>query len=528
MIRAFFLILVIVCCFAVNDAMSQISPGDLSDAHAHLEGISNCTKCHELGKKVLNSKCLDCHKELNERITANAGFHVSSEVKTKSCIKCHSDHHGRKFEMIRFDKDKFDHQLTGYKLEGAHVKQSCADCHKPENIENIKIREKKSTFLGLSTSCNKCHEDVHQNTLSVACNECHDFEAFKPASYFDHKDTDFTLKGKHKEVECIECHELGIKNNETFQFFAGTAFTNCTSCHTDVHDNKFGQNCTKCHSEQSFHSIKGLNNFDHSVTKFPLAGKHRNVSCKTCHKGKYTDPLQHKYCIDCHDDFHKGQFVDKGNIRDCADCHNINGFNESSFTIEQHGTTAFALEGAHIATPCFACHKKSGQWQFKNIGKSCIDCHNDIHENYISEQYYPDASCRSCHEVDIWNNISFNHSLTDFELEGAHQDQSCRSCHFFETEAKVEQRFSNLSSECLLCHVDVHWKQFDEYGATGCLNCHDFEAWIIINFDHSKTKFTLDGAHSEVTCLECHKEVFEQNVSYINYKIEDYRCEACH
>jgi len=40
----------------------QISPGDLSNAHKDLEGMSNCTKCHALGEKVENNKCLDCHK----------------------------------------------------------------------------------------------------------------------------------------------------------------------------------------------------------------------------------------------------------------------------------------------------------------------------------------------------------------------------------------------------------------------------------------------------------------------------------
>jgi uncharacterized paraquat-inducible protein A len=43
---------------------SQISPGELSAAHAGLEGMSNCTRCHAMGKAIANHKCLDCHQEL--------------------------------------------------------------------------------------------------------------------------------------------------------------------------------------------------------------------------------------------------------------------------------------------------------------------------------------------------------------------------------------------------------------------------------------------------------------------------------
>ena len=40
------------------DLSAQLSPGDLANAHKNLEGLENCTKCHEIGKKVLPEKCL--------------------------------------------------------------------------------------------------------------------------------------------------------------------------------------------------------------------------------------------------------------------------------------------------------------------------------------------------------------------------------------------------------------------------------------------------------------------------------------
>lgn len=35
---------------------AQLSPGELSKPHSKLEGLSNCTKCHELGEQVKKRK----------------------------------------------------------------------------------------------------------------------------------------------------------------------------------------------------------------------------------------------------------------------------------------------------------------------------------------------------------------------------------------------------------------------------------------------------------------------------------------
>ncbi|HSG67212.1 MAG TPA: cytochrome c3 family protein, partial [Bacteroidales bacterium] len=86
-----------------NYAYSQLSPGDLAAVHAHLEGTTNCTQCHVLGDKVSNEKCLDCHREIKARIDQNKGYHSSGEVSGKDCFECHNDHHGRNFQIIRFD-----------------------------------------------------------------------------------------------------------------------------------------------------------------------------------------------------------------------------------------------------------------------------------------------------------------------------------------------------------------------------------------------------------------------------------------
>jgi len=507
----------------------QISPGPLAEVHAHLEGLANCTKCHTIGSKVTNDKCLDCHTLLKERIREGKGYHVSAEVKGKACYTCHNDHHGRNFQIIRFEEDKFDHRLAGYILEGSHAQAACRDCHKKEFIVSETARGKKFTFLGLSTRCAACHTDYHQGTLSQACEDCHDITKFRPAPRFDHQRTSFPLQGKHLEVQCSECHTSGIRNGKEFTAYADVPHSKCTDCHKDPHEDRFGQNCEDCHSVFSFHAIKGMESFDHRRTAFPLEGKHAKVSCRDCHKGKLTDPLPYKHCTDCHKDYHEGQFTRNGNSPDCSECHDVNGFSPSSYSIDQHAQTIFPLEGAHLATPCFACHKKSEKWQFREIGIACRDCHEDIHAPRISPKYYPDANCLSCHSVNSWMEISFDHGLTDFPLTGAHTKPSCRACHFQATvEGRTTQVFRDLSMACQDCHEDPHYEQFNVDGKSDCGTCHEALDWKARLFDHNKTRFPLTGKHKEVACHRCHPKIIRDGITFVQYKFEDIRCENCH
>ncbi|MCK5470400.1 MAG: cytochrome c family protein [Cyclobacteriaceae bacterium] len=516
--------------FVAINANAQISPGDLSNAHAELEGIMNCTECHILGGKISNDKCLDCHKELKSRIDQKKGFHTSDEVNNKDCASCHSDHHGRKFEMIRFNEDDFEHQLTGYDLTGQHKKIDCRECHKPDLIKNVDLKKNTNTFLGLEQECLSCHEDIHQKTLSQDCASCHTTEAFSPPGNFNHNKADFALVGQHRDVACIECHRMEKRNGKDFQRFVDIEFQNCTACHEDVHDNKFGRNCTECHSEESFKVASSLRNFNHQMTGFELQGKHRSVDCKKCHVANFTSPLPHNTCASCHQDYHEMQFAINRASPDCAECHTVNGFSGSLYTIDNHNESRFPLEEAHLATPCFACHKKEEKWSFRKIGERCVDCHQDVHEGYIDEKYYPDQSCESCHSVTRWQENRFDHSLTSFELLGAHATQECLVCHGVDNgkDGNKYENFQNISMECAACHNDVHQQQFERGGVTNCNECHEFESWGSMDFDHNKTAFKLDGKHVEVDCTACHKKIEEEGEIFVLYKIKKIECIDCH
>ena len=522
---------VFVLLFIFSRTFAQLSPGELSNAHAHLEGLSNCTKCHVLGEKETTPKCLECHKEIQLLINNSKGYHSSEDVKGNDCANCHGEHYGRDFKLIDLEEEYFEHSITGYKLEGKHGKIECKDCHKKEFIQN-NISQKKSgnTYLGLGTTCLSCHDDYHQNTFSEDCKTCHNQEAFKPAPGFNHAETKFPLIGKHQSVSCEKCHKIEARNGKPFQQFSGIPFSTCSNCHEDVHKNRFGNDCRKCHNEFSFHEVKQLGSFNHDKTDFSLKGKHQNVDCKKCHKtGSYTRPLSHSRCLNCHVDYHEKQLERNGITPDCIECHSVDGFSPSSYGIEQHNRSGFKLESAHLATPCFVCHKKEEKWDFGISGDQCTDCHKNIHEKYMDMKYIPNGDCKTCHSISTWNKVTFNHNITDFKLIGKHTQVTCKECHFRQiTDKETVQQYTWEIQECTNCHTDAHFGQFAINGVTTCERCHTNNGWEAEKFNHNSARFKLDGKHKDLACALCHKSNSDINKKYVVYKFEDITCASCH
>ncbi len=507
---------------------AQISPGELTTAHASLEGLSNCTKCHVLGDKVTDQKCLDCHKEIGALINEKRGYHNSAEVKNKECINCHGDHFGRNFQIVKFDEKKFDHSKSGYELKAAHDEIKCGDCHTSKNIFNPELKKRKKTFLGLEQKCISCHEDYHQKTLGDDCGSCHLTEDFKKAELFDHNKTKFKLAGAHLKTDCNDCHKLEKRNGKDFRIFKGVHFASCEDCHRDVHNGKFGKDCAKCHSVVSFKQINE-SQFDHSKTNYPLIGLHKQVECKDCHKEKVTAKLKFTNCSDCHKDYHKSEFTVNGQIKKCDDCHNEFGFTPSTYTIEKHQASRFPLAGAHFAIPCRDCHydAKLDVHKFRFEKMDCIVCHKNVHGDELRTELFNVNLCEECHSTENWKQINFKHERTNFKLIGKHEKIPCNDCHLSKDEAK-QYLFKSVKKSCNDCHTDAHNNQFLVEGKTDCARCHDSYSWYIEKFDHDKSRFKLDGAHSRVECAKCHRAEFVNDKKIIDYKFEDISCISCH
>ncbi|MCF6269184.1 MAG: cytochrome C [Melioribacteraceae bacterium] len=505
----------------------QISPGELSEAHKNLEGMSNCTKCHVLGASVENFKCLDCHTEVDDLLKSNRGYHSSSGVKGKDCFECHGEHFGRDFDVIRFDEKKFDHSQTKFELTGKHSEIECSKCHTAKYIKIEKLKKRKKTFHGLELSCVSCHSDFHQGTLaSNNCLDCHSTDAWRPAPLFSHETAKFKLDGAHQKVGCEKCHVKELIDDKEFQKFTGLKFDNCTNCHADIHKGKFGINCVECHTLNSFAVVKNLNAFDHTRTNYRLIGKHATVTCNRCHTKGIRAKLQHEKCVDCHNDFHKGDFVKDGAVEDCSKCHNEYGFTPAYFTIEQHNTKEFKLTGGHFAVPCNECHFVDSNWKFKFQDSGCETCHANIHKSSLVFDNKMLVNCETCHSTDKWSSTSFDHNKTKFELVGKHVDIACAKCHF--SDINLPHQFVTVSPNCESCHVDIHNGQFVAKYKNNCSECHTPTNWLVENFDHSKARFIIDGAHKNVKCSECHKIKTKEGKKIIQYIFEDISCKNCH
>ncbi len=536
----------------VSIAFAQLSPGDLHKSHAHLEGVENCTKCHERGKKLNPKNCLTCHTILKERIENKKGLHANKEF--RQCETCHIDHHGRDYDLIFWDgkKDDFDHSKTGFEHEGKHKELKCAKCHNPENIANPqKLKDKKKdlkrTFLGLDKKCLSCHNDEHRGQVDNKCLSCHNMQGWKPAPGFDHGKTKFKLTGKHQKVKCESCHKPVTDNkfsdDKSFLKFSGLKFNSCNSCHKDVHNTKFGANCATCHNTSGWQNYS-RKNFNHEKTKFPLKGLHKNVECEKCHKlGKPLKIKKFSSCNNCHSDEHKGQFLGRAQKGACEECHTVKGFVPSTFTTKMHAKCDYPLQGSHLAVPCFACHKKiafssrgtkTTQFTFKST--QCATCHDDVHKGQtksISQVKALPAGkdmCQVCHQVESWSKINFDHDATQFVLTGGHKNTDCASCHKKEGKWAAFWAFKDLDSNCISCHKDQHQGQFKTRDdKIDCAKCHSPVDWFAEKFDHEKnTKFSLKGAHQFVECKDCHKNETKSGMEFVRYKPLERKCESCH
>ncbi|MCA9736992.1 MAG: cytochrome c3 family protein [Gemmatimonadetes bacterium] len=466
-----------------------ISPGKLTEAHASLEGIRNCTQCHELRQKgVAAGLCLQCHTPLAGRIERDQGFHA--RVDADDCASCHKEHAGREADIVRFDRDAFAHERdVGYALAGAHGTLECAQCHNRDAVADPAVRRFKAargagldrTFLGLETGCVSCHreDDPHDGQFGGrACTDCHGQDTWEEAQGFDHDDARFRLTGLHRSVDCAGCHAaLTGRPNPGRLRFRPLAFASCLDCHDDNHDGAMGADCTACHGTQGWDRIsrQGFEgDFDHASTGFPLEAAHAALTCQSCHApepgaqdrlrirfaprtrmASYPRPLVQQACESCHVDRHGTEFAAGGGGTDCTGCHDQAAWLPTRFDLFRHDAeTVFPLEGAHRAVDCAGCHTldpAAPHLRFDLDARECVDCHaaDDPHQGQFTGR-----ACTECHEVTSFGVRSFDHGRTGYALDGAHEGVPCAGCHAQEPapDGSMFIRFRPLGTECRACH----------------------------------------------------------------------------
>ncbi len=173
---------------------------------------------------------------------------------------------------------------------------------------------------------------------------------------------------------------------------------------------------------------------------------------------------------------------------------------------------------------CSQCHDRSDSSRQTRL---CLDCHKEIAADINTKTHLhgklPGISasqCRACHSEHLGRNGDivklnpgqFDHSLTEFALQGAHSLLDCASCH------RPGQAYRKTSPAC----VDCHQKEEPHAGRLGrdCGACHDSSHWRTVKFDHDATSFALHDRHVDVPCAGCHLAE--------HYKDTPSRCVSCH
>lgn len=572
-------------------------------AGKHLE--LGCAKCHanadvavlQAGEprfQGLAQDCASCHEDPHQGRM------------TRACADCHGQ--SEPFTQVA----AFDHGGV-FDGRGAHARAACVDCHPRDGAYSVEAQASAKSPPP-ARGCEQCHASPHAPDFIAAsaaqlaqpagstCGACHDpaggaFRDARPPRGIDwHAASGFALSAPHAELACASCHTSALTDGadagEALGFaqrHPGRSADDCAACHADPHAGQFAAsrlgsgNCLDCHQRTHFAPSR-IDANAHARSAFALEGAHVRLDCGQCHVADASlagEALRFvgtpQACAACHEDPHGEQFA--GNplaAQGCVGCHDQDSFVPSSFGREQHARTSFALDGAHAATACGACHLKdparpSSSARFTETPTACAGCHADSHQGRFSDPSllaeFPalvERGCAACHDTQSFAHGArerFDHaSLAGFVVDGAHARAGCESCHAPSAQADASgRRFGRVAAlfrgpvgECATCHADVHGGSFDRVDspqsvrasrasarAPTCDRCHTserFDSPEARAFDHGAwTAFALEGAHRRMGCESCHPKLPAPTADGRSFaRVEQLfrgpyaRCSACH
>ena len=323
----------------------------------------------------------------------------------------------------------------------------------------------------------------------------------------------------HAQIpECKACHSAPWERD--------TMADRCLACHTDIAEQMLNVAqlhgaisqkdpslaCRDCHFEHRGATASltdmGDNVFPHEELGYSLKGhqltsKNEAFVCSDCH-GEDISAFASESCQTCHSEidiaFTQAHLLSFGT--ECLACHDgVDRYGDDF----NHNTFNFQLVGSHTVATCTGCHLDARSIvDLQSAPQDCYSCHfqQDEHQGQFGTQ------CEACHTPDNWDAVSFDHSLSDFPLTGAHITVNCESCH-------VNNTFVGTQSACVSCHAEPveHLGQF----GTDCEACHSTTAWTPATFNGDHTFPLNHGEQGQVSCATCHPT---------NYTT--YTCYGCH
>ena len=159
----------------------------LTGAHLNVD----CAQCHQGGSfKGTPTECYACHKVDDNH---NGRFGTS-------CDACHS--------TTAWKPATFDHNLSTFRLTGAHANLACEKCH-------------SKGFAGTPAFCAGCHADpsFHKGMFGNNCSSCHNTSNWNASYKGPHPSFGDEGGINHGGASCRDCHTVNL------------ATATCTKCH---------------------------------------------------------------------------------------------------------------------------------------------------------------------------------------------------------------------------------------------------------------------------------------------------------
>jgi len=472
-----------------------------------LEGkhaATDCKGCHKTSNKQglktfmgLDRLCGSCHKKDQP--------HGFERRELLACERCH----GESVWKPAKSSMEFDHNKkadASMPLEGSHADVSCAKCH-PKALFNLATKK--------PDDCGNCHDSPHKGHLFGVkdCSWCHSptFRALDKFRFDHDRRTKFPLDGAHKKQTCYGCHTKAMGERKPDR--------SCESCHAkdSHHQDRFAEfgkppKCGACHPSTSWEPTV----YDHDKqTRFPLTGRHSEVACRACHRGKTPADFERfdakrVGCMGCHQ--HKNVHKEDPSRRDdklCLGCHKTAGevqMSKKAVDIYHGPRSRFPLVKGHKFVKCVQCHPK----ETKNTPMECgVRCHEDsLHKGTLGD------TCSRCHSPGMWEAVRFDHTEdTDWPLKGMHKKvPQCEDCH---AQRKYDGTPKNCSAEGCHAKDDAHKGRL----GTTCEKCHRETGENVFNHN-TMSRYKLDGKHLEVRCSDCHPSM--------TFKPRPVSCYGCH
>ncbi len=265
-------------CHSPMVPFAQARAADVDHSAFPLEGRHRtvaCRECHERRRyDPQNPRCVDCHAQDD----------VHRGRLGKDCGQCHRPEPGA---------PKFQHDtMTGFPLDGAHRRVSCARCHqgrsgaaRPRTLAEWRATPTPALDLGFPVAgkrCQSCHADPHRGYAEGDCARCHTATRFAALTGPRAR---AILPGSHRGAWWRRHATVPANQGEL-----GGESNNCAVCHG-------APACKNCHLTHAPRSHGGLWRLrtHGSAASFDVASCrtcHQTASCTACHR--QTRPLNHR------------------------------------------------------------------------------------------------------------------------------------------------------------------------------------------------------------------------------------------